>query len=141
MTMKGTGRKNTAADDSGTESVEAFLSSLEHPHKEGIVALRRIILFADPTITEGIKWKVPSFRTTEYFATMHLRAKAGVGVILHFGSKKRDDLSKDGAIADPGKLLEWLANDRAMVTFSGLADVVARELAFCELIRQWIRHV
>jgi len=139
--MKSKGRKNTAADDSGTDSVEAFLSSLEHPQKEGIVALRRIILSADPTITEGIKWNVPSFRTTEYFATMHLRAKTGVGVILHFGAKKRDDLPRDGAIADPDKLLKWLANDRAMVMFSDTADIVDRELAFCELIRQWIRHV
>lgn len=106
-----------------------------------MVALRRIILSADPTITEGIKWNVPSFRTTEYFATMHLRAKTGVGVILHFGAKKRDDLPRDGAIADPDKLLKWLANDRAMVMFSDTADIVDRELAFCELIRQWIRHV
>lgn len=141
MTMKGRGRKPVGNEAFGTESVEAFLSSLKHPHKEEIVELRRIILSADPTITEGIKWKVPSFRTSEYFATMNLRAKSGVAVILHFGAKKRDDLPKDGAIADPERLLEWLALDRAMVTFRDAADVARRAQAFSELLRQWIRYV
>lgn len=138
--MSGKGRKQKLPI-SGTESVDAFMSALEHPHKEEIALLRRIILSVDPMITEAIKWKVPSFRTTEYFATMHLRAKAGVGIILHFGAKKRDDQPGDRKIDDSGGLLEWLAEDRAMVTFSDRANVVAREADFSRLLRQWIRHV
>jgi hypothetical protein len=124
-----------------SEDVEAFVAALDHPRKEEIVALRRIILDADPSIGEGIKWNAPSFRTSEYFATFHLREKDGVRVILHFGAKKRDATPPRDAVADPESLLEWLAADRASVRFRDLGDVEAKEAAFSSLIRQWIEYV
>jgi hypothetical protein len=121
--------------------IEAFLDALDHPHKPEILALRRMILDADPTIAEGIKWNAPSFRTSEWFATFHLRAKAGVQVILHFGAKVRDRSGARAAIADPESILAWLADDRASATFRDLQDVVAKQSAFAAVIRDWIRHV
>jgi hypothetical protein len=72
------------------KEVTSFLEELSHPLKPVVLALRNIILEADPGISEGIKWNVPSFRTLEFFATMHLRAQDRVSVIMHFGAKKRD---------------------------------------------------
>ena len=126
---------------SAPEDVETFLASLEHPFKKEILAVRQIILSADPGIAEGIKWNAPSFRTSEYFATFHLRAKDGVQVILHLGAKKRDSSTTGIAIADPESLLAWLAKDRASATFRDLKDIEARRAAFANLIRQWIKHV
>jgi len=120
-------------------SVDAFLAALDHPHQALIVALRQIILGADPRIAEGIKWNAPSFRTHEWFATFHLRAKDGVQLILHRGARKRGDAAP--AIADPASLLEWLGDDRASVRFRDLADVRAREDAFAQLVREWITGV
>jgi hypothetical protein len=132
----------TSKTSTGTPGdVEAFLAALDHPRKPEIQALRRIILGADPAIGEGIKWNAPSFRTTEWFATFHLRAKAGVQVILHFGAKVRDKSGARAAIADPQSLLAWLGPDRASATFRDLADVEAKESAFAALIRQWIEHL
>jgi hypothetical protein len=133
--------KPTKRSASSPESVESFLASLDHPCKAEVLALRQIILAADPTITEGIKWNVPSFRTSEHFATLNLRAKNGVGIILHFGAKKNDISTTGVSIPDPDSLLEWLAKDRAMVTLRDLNDIAARQSAFTNLIRQWIRHV
>jgi hypothetical protein len=124
-----------------SESVETFLASLDHPFKPEILALRQIILGADSSIAEGIKWNAPSFRTSEYFATMHLRAKDGVQIILHLGAKTRDTATTGVAIADPASLLSWLAKDRALVTFRDLSDIDARRSAFAQLIRQWITYV
>ena len=140
MSSKDSGKpaKGSAAAD---ESVETFLAALDHPSKQEILALRRIILDADPTIAEGIKWKVPSFHTSDYFATMNLRAKTGIGVILHFGAKKSDISITGVAVPDPESLLEWLAKDRAMVTFHDLNDIEARRSAFTNLVREWIKHV
>ena len=67
------------------EGVEAFLAALDHPFKQEVLALRQIILGADPGIAEGIKWNAPSFRTSEWFATFQLRARDCVQVILHLG--------------------------------------------------------
>lgn len=122
----------------GTEEVEAFLAALDHPFKPEILAARQILLGAAPGISEGIKWNAPSFRTSEDFATFHLRAKDGVQVILHPGAKRRDVTI---TIADPASLLQWLAKDRASVKFRDLSDVEAKRPAFEDVIRQWIAQV
>lgn len=121
--------------------VEAFLAALDHPRGAEILALRQVILGADPAIAEGIKWNAPSFRTSEWFATFQLRARDGVQVILHLGARKRDAAAPPVEIADPDSLLEWLGADRASVKFRDLADVEARGPAFAAVIRRWIAHV
>lgn len=127
----------SAADT--TAAVDELMRALTHPHKPALEALRRILLAADPSIAEGVKWNAPSFRTVEYFATFHLRAKAGIAVILHLGAKVRDNSTGGAAIDDPEQLLQWLAKERAMVTFRDLDDVLAKERAFTAIVRQWIR--
>src|SRR5262245_17635609 len=122
-------------------AVDAFLATLEHPFKPEIKALRHLVLGADPAIAEGIKWKAPSYRTHEYFATTHLRTKTGIALILHLGAKVRADAEMATAIADPEGLLQWLARDRAMVCFADMAEIERRRAAFQALIRAWIRHV
>ena len=124
-----------------TEAVDALMGELEHPQKSTIEALRAAILAADPSIREGVKWNSPSFRTGEYFATVHLRAKSGVGVILHFGAKAREVAARRETIADPSRLLTWLAKDRASVTFQDAGDLAAKKKALQAIVRQWIVHV
>lgn len=121
-------------------TVVEFLQALKHPEKETIVRLREILLAADSSIVDEVKWNAPSYRTSEFFATTHLRAKTGTAVILHFGAKKRA-INPRSEIADPGALLQWLADDRAMVSFANLADLNAKRIAFLSLIRAWIEHV
>ena len=141
MASKAPNPKPAQRSASAPQNVEAFIAALDHPFKPEILALRQIILGADPSIVEDIKWNAPSFRTSEYFATMHLRAKDGVQVILHLGAKTRNGAAPGVAIADPESLLAWLAKDRASATFRDLRDIDARRSAFAEIIRQWIKHI
>lgn len=127
------------------QPVEAFLAATEHPFKPEIVALRQIILGADPAIAEDIKWNAPSFLVIKetgecmHFATFQLRAKDGVQIILHLGAKKREAAGLE--IADPAALLAWLAKDRASVKFRDMQHIEAVKIAFAALLRQWLRHV
>ena len=124
-----------------TQAVDAFMGQLDHPSTSTIEALRRLVLAVDPSIAEGIKWNAPSFRTTGYFATTHLRAKTGVGLILHLGARVR--ALPDGAVAieDPHQLLKWLGKDRAMVQFAGENDLEEKRGALVAVLRQWITYV
>lgn len=117
------------------------MSRLKHPCKAEIDALRQIILQVDGSVSEGIKWNAPSFRTSEYFVTTNLRAKRGVGLILHVGAKVRKVPVDGMRIADPTHLLKWLAKDRATIEFEDLNDVHAKKLALQAVLRQWIRYV
>ena len=130
--------KKTNADTSA--AVDAFMTTLEHPHKAAIAALRDVMRAADPSICEGVKWNVPSFRTHEYFATTHLRAKVGIGLILHLGAKGRDG-GGGPRIEDPEGMLVWLAADRAVVHFADLDVVEARRATLQAVVRQWITFV
>ncbi len=141
MAAKAAGTQPTKRSAATPENVETFLAALDHPFKPEILALRQIILGVDPSIAEGIKWNAPSFRTSEHFATMQLRAKDGLQIILHLGVKLCDTAVTGIAIDDPEALLAWLAKDRASVTFRDMNDIDARRAAFAHVIRQWITHV
>jgi hypothetical protein len=124
-----------------TQSVETYLTRLDSVLKPEVLAIRQIILEIDPSITEQIKWNVPSFCTSEHFATFNLRAKDSTGIILHLGAKVRDTAITGINISDPESLLEWLGADRAMIKFYDLNDVESKKLAFVNIIQQWIQYV
>ena len=121
--------------------VEALLATLDHPRLAEINDLRAIIRGVDPQIREAVKWNAPSFAITEHFATFHLRSKAGIQVVLHLGAKPRPDTGVRTGIADPAQLLVWRGPDRATVTFTDGADIVAKRAAFVAVVRQWIAFV
>jgi hypothetical protein len=133
-------RPHASAADT-TKAVDEFMTALAHSSKSEVQAIRSLILAADPSISEGIKWNAPSFRTTEYFATTNLREKNGVGVILHLGAKVREIPPGGMPIDDPEKLLRWLAQDRAAVVFKDMNDFNAKKSAILSIIRSWITYV
>lgn len=129
--------KKPPSTSAGTAEVEAFMAQLEHPLKAQIEAVRRIVCGVSPEIGEAIKWNAPSFRTTEFFATTHLRSRDQVQLIFHLGAKVRAG-QKKLTLADPNGLVKWLARDRCIVSVGSLAD---NEAALAAIVRAWIAFV
>jgi hypothetical protein len=129
------------AESQSDPEVAAFLSELDHPLKKEIDTVRRVILDVSPEIREGIKWNGPSFRTSEYFATIHLRSRDGVQLIFHKGAKVKDNATKSVKIPDPEGLIQWLATDRCLVTLGAGKDLAARKTALQAIVREWIRQI
>lgn len=122
----------------GGRSVEAFLNELVHGRKDEIAAIREAILSVDGAITERIKWNAPSFCINgDDRVTFRLHPGERVQLIFHRGSKKRDDADAF-AFEDPSGLLEWVAHDRAVVTFSDGDDVRAKREALKDLVTRWM---
>ena len=117
------------------------MATLAHPYKPEIEALRKLMLEVAPSVREGVKWNAPSFRTSEYFATTHLRAKSGISVVLHLGAKVKQLPSGGIAMDDPAKLLRWLGKDRAMVEFANAEEFNKTRPAFLAVLRQWVEYV
>jgi hypothetical protein len=141
MSLRKSPTKPATQNKSSLRNVETFLAKLDSPFKSEMLAIRQIILAANPNITEEIKWNVPSFCTSQHFATFHLRAKDSLGIVLHLGAKVRDTAVIGIKISDPESLLEWLGADRAIVKFYDLKDIETKKLAFENVIQQWIQHV
>ena len=125
-----------AAADS---EVDVFMSRLEHPLKKEIEAVRAVMRGVSPTIEEGVKWNAPSFRSTDYFATVNLRSREAVQLVFHTGAKVKKD-AKPPRIEDEAAagLVKWLAKDRCLVTLGAGREFNAKREAFETLIREWV---
>ena len=130
-------RKVVAAESRTDPAVAALLAELDHPLKAEIEAVRAWILGVSPEIREAVKWNAPSFRTSEFFATVHLRSTDAVRLVFHKGAKAKDNASRV-KLADPAGLVEWLATDRAMVTLGAGRAVAKNRKAFEGIVRDWI---
>jgi hypothetical protein len=119
--------------------VDAFLSGLDHPLKADIAAVRKIVLGADALIEEGVKWNSVSFRTADWFATVNLRSKDVIQLVLHTGAKVKDNPKLE--IADPDGLLLWLAKDRALATLGSGKMLKANARAFEAIVKAWVKFV
>lgn len=119
--------------------VDAFLESLDHPLKPVVESLRLTILNADYGITEGIKWKAPSFRFHSIDRiTFNLRPLQHVQLIFHRGAKTREDEFAFDAQRWDG-LLKMIAQDRGQVIFPSEEVAMARQEEFAGLVREWVR--
>ena len=133
-------RKNSRTVDARLDpDVTALVAALDHPLARDIDAVRRILLGASPEIAEAVKWNAPSYRTADFFATIHVRSRDAVQVVLHTGAKKKAAATDDLAVEDPEGLVRWLAKDRGMVTLGQGDEVAAKRHAFEELVRSWLR--
>ncbi|MET0763463.1 MAG: DUF1801 domain-containing protein [Blastococcus sp.] len=114
------------------------MTELDHPLEDGVEQLRTAILECNPGITEHIKWKAPSFRYAgEDRVTFQLRRADRIQLVLHRGVQVRADAASF-TFDDPAGLLEWAAPDRAVVTFTDLADVEARTPALVDVVSRWV---
>lgn len=122
-------------------AVSALLDANTHPLRKEIDLLRTIILSADKSIVEGVKWNTASFRTTDWFATLngpkHIKEPM---VILHAGAKAKGIVLKD-RIPDPQSLIKWLGNDRAQIIFKDATDIKAKQQALQTIVSAWINLI
>jgi hypothetical protein len=133
-------KRVTATPAAGSAAVDAFMAKLKYPLKAEIEAARVVVLGLSPAISEEVKWNAPGFRTTESFATVHLRTTDRLQFILHLGAKVRKDLPVL-IIPDPAGLMKWLGKDRALVTVGAGKEFAANQAALRKIVRAWIKYV
>lgn len=120
------------------ETVGAFMAELQHARKDEVEALRKIILGANPKITEQIKWNAPSFCFGgDDRVTMRLQPKDRLELIFHRGAKVRD--TKGFEFKDSSGLLKWLAKDRAMLSIDDKKDLTAKTAAISKVVNAWMK--
>lgn len=135
---------NRAAADASRktadQSVDAYLAALEHPHKEGVQALRRAILGVDARIREEVKWNAPSFCLEDHFATFRLHPGSVFQLILHAGAKAKGR-PRPFHLDDPRGFLQWAAKDRCIIAFESGADALAKRPEVARMVKDWIAQL
>ncbi|HEU4469654.1 MAG TPA: DUF1801 domain-containing protein [Flavisolibacter sp.] len=120
-------------------SVAEFMSKLNHPMKGAIAATRSLILAADKTITEHIKWNAPSFcMNGDDRITFNLRPSDHFLLIFHRGAKVKD--AGSFVFEDGSGLLEWLSADRAVVKIYSEDELSSKKQALTQLVKKWMKE-
>jgi hypothetical protein len=95
--------------------------------KPVVLAVRAIILQADPRMQECIKWKAPTFTFNGNLASFNPRSKKHASLMFHNGAEipgEFEHLEGDGAKARSMK-------------FTDLDDVAAKRAALETVVRAW----
>lgn len=122
----------------GHQQVIEYLINLEHPLKNEIEEVRKIILDANENITEHIKWNAPSFcYGNDDRITFHLYGKGYIQLIFHRGAKSKEQIGEPLFIDETG-LLEWITADRASIKFTDMDDIIAKKEKLKEIINKWL---
>ncbi len=119
----------------------SLMAESAHPLTAEINKVRKLILGVDPAIREAVKWKAPSFCTTDFFATFNLRSTDRVQLVFHTGAKVKATAKTGITVDDPAGLCRWLAKDRCLVTLGAGKEVAKNKAAFEALVREWVKWV
>ncbi|MDI4647668.1 DUF1801 domain-containing protein [Cohnella hashimotonis] len=120
-------------------AVADFMDKLEHPMKREIEALRALVRDADVRLAEGIKWNAPSYSVDgEDRVTLNLQGKGIIRLVFHAGAKKKNLNIRAAWGEDASGLLEWAADDRAIVKLAGMDDVREKGDKLASVIRRWL---
>lgn len=118
--------------------VTDFLDELNHPFRKEIENLRLIILSANNTLTENIKWNGPNYTyESNDRITMSIQNHKQILLIFHRGAKKQVQ-PPHKLIEDTSNLLVWKENDRAVVAFKNLAEIENKKRELLDIVKKWI---
>ena len=115
-----------ASKNTNPEVVEWF-ETLEHPLKDAMLHVRKVILDADGRIVESIKWSAPTFAYEGNLASFQPRATKFVSLMFHRGSE----------IPGDHPLLEGDAALVRIMRFSDLMDVKSKHADLEAVVRAW----
>ncbi len=126
------------------EQVTEYFEALNHPLKNVVQALRKVILSTDEEIAEQIKWNSPSF----YYAgaMKPFDPKEYKRDIVVFNLHKKDCVllvfPTGATINDTSELLEGKFTDtRKIAKFMNLEEVNNKEVALKTVIKTWLNQI
>lgn len=118
--------------------VTNFLDELNHPLRDEIEYLRKLILTSVKGITENVKWNGPNYCFEEADRiTMRIQPPKQIQLIFHRGAKKLTQ-PESRLIDDNSGLLTWKENDRALAAFSSMKEIENAEKELRAVIKKWI---
>lgn len=128
-----------AKKPTGHEQVMAYLDKLEPDLKRLLSEVRKIILSANDSLTEHIKWNAPSFCLHgEDRITYNLHRKEGFMIVFHCGAKPKEPPAQGRLFEDTTGLLKWAADDRATLALKDMEDVEQYREQLKELVVKWL---
>lgn len=137
-------QRTTTTKSSEPKMVDAYLKRLRHPLKDGVEAVRRIILETDPEIGEEIKWNAPAFFYTgpmkpsdpkqykRYLVVFNLFKKDSLRLVFWGGAKVND---KSGFLEGD------YADGRRLASFQNLGEVRTKKRLLESTVKAQLKYL
>lgn len=124
-----------------TNTHQEFLENFNDDRKPLIEGMLKAINEELPLITETIKWNAPNFCDNgKDRLTIMLHKKDRVSLILHTGTKPKEDKKAPHLFTDDTELLQWNSNIRATISFIDLTDFLSKRNLFKKAVKRWIEE-
>ncbi len=108
--------------------VEAWLAAYDNPQKDLLLAVRDVVLDADPRVGECIKWKSPTFTYRGNIASFNPRSKRHVSLMFHTGAQ----------IPGAAEVLHGSGATAGYMTFTDREDLERQRAGLIRVVRSWI---
>ena len=135
-------KQSSSTKESEPGQVDAYMRTMKHPLKQVAEELRTIILGADSSIGEEIKWNAPAFFYTGEMAPFDPKQYKRHAVVFNFAKKDcvRLVFPSGARIEDTSGLLTGdYADGRRLALFSSMDEVRGKKPALERAIRQWVK--
>ena len=122
------------------KTLDEFYKSLDDDKLAQVLEIRKLLLEAEPTLTEHLKWNAPSYvKDNEDRVTFNIMNKQGiVKLVLHMGATRKEDKKAVPVMQDDGGLIEWSSNIRGTISFPPHSDMHKLGRPFKEIIKNWL---
>jgi uncharacterized protein YdhG (YjbR/CyaY superfamily) len=115
--------------ENNEEEVNIFMEVLEHPLKDEVQAVRKIIKTSSDVLCERIKWAAPSY----YFdktdlVTFNLRSAKHVMLVFH----------NIAIVSVQSELLQGEHKDRRMLYFNSMDDIKVKKPELERIIKEYV---
>ncbi len=110
--------------------VDAWLAVYDNPMKPVVVAMRDLILAADPRVTEAIKWQAPTFIYKGNIASFFPKARKHASLMFHKGAQI------------PGTFPNLIGDGKEARSFkvTSLDDLANKSAELESIIKAWCDH-
>jgi hypothetical protein len=110
--------------------VDAWFDHYDNPQKPLVMAVRDVVLEADPRVTECIKWQAPTFTYRGNIASFFPKSKKHVSLMFHTGA----------TLPDPIGILEGEGETSRSLKIADHEDLAAKTPALQSLVRSWVEQ-
>jgi uncharacterized protein YdhG (YjbR/CyaY superfamily) len=111
-----------------TQTVEEYLSKLEHPLKAELNVLRATIKNADSRLAERIKWNAPSYFIHDDLLTFNLHLAKQIRLVLHHPA----------IVKVQSQILEGNYPDRRLIYFNSAEEVESKKPELERILKEYI---
>jgi len=122
------------------KTVSDFLTSLDDSQRAQVDAVRSIIVAAEPTLIENIKWNAINYiyKDVDRITFSVLNKENKVKLVLHKGSQEKEDKKANPIMTDETGLITWISNIRGTIMFEDLEHITQHEGQLTKVVKKWL---